>query len=113
MPLKLFKLNLRKSTLTTFVVIASFVVGGYITYESHESTIVISGVKTSPPIVKFDPIYSYSLADDRVLVGASHDVSVGKVLARVGTRMLDLGEGNSVPISQFTVEPIFNIKGNL
>ncbi|OAI57502.1 hypothetical protein AYO50_01440 [Acidobacteria bacterium SCGC AG-212-P17] len=55
-----------------------------------------------------DFIYPVDYADDRVLVGASHDVFVGKVIAQSGQRDRGLG-----PETQFVVRVISNIKGEL
>src|SRR5712692_5597487 len=53
------------------------------------------------------------LADDRVLMGASHNVFVGKVISQIGTRAEPLSSGKAIPITQFSVELISNVKGNL
>ena len=47
-------------------------------------------------------------SDNRVLVGTSHNVFVGKVLKQIGSKELGIG-----PETQFEVEVIDNIKGNL
>jgi hypothetical protein len=47
-------------------------------------------------------------ADDRVLVGASHAIFIGKVLRQVGTKERGFG-----PETQFAIQIIDNIKGNL
>jgi hypothetical protein len=49
-------------------------------------------------------------ADDRVLVGASHNVFVGKVVAEVGSKKYPWAMN---PTIEFAVHPIVNIKGNL
>ena len=54
------------------------------------------------------PAYSTDLSNDKNLVGAAHNVFVGKVLAQVGTR-----QRGSLPETQFTVQVIDNIKGDL
>jgi hypothetical protein len=54
------------------------------------------------------PSYAANFADDRVLMGASHDVFVGKVIAQTGTK-----KRGASPETQFSVEVISNIKGNL
>jgi len=67
----------------------------------------------SPTIAEVHGILSIPLADDRALIGASHNVFVAKVASQVGVRQEILSPGVGVPISQFSVEPILNIKGNL
>lgn len=52
--------------------------------------------------------YVADFSDNRVLVGASHNVFVAKVLEQSGTK--DTGIG---PETQFEVQVVFNIKGNL
>lgn len=70
--------------------------------------------KNKPPVIgKVDSILLVPLADDRALMGASHNVFVGKVISQIGVRQQVLSPGVSIPISQFAVEPISNIKGNL
>ena len=70
-------------------------------------------VAASVPMVVVESSLILPLADDNVLMGSSHDVFVGKVIAKIGTREEILGDGVALPISQFSVEPIWNIKGNL
>lgn len=52
--------------------------------------------------------YIADLSNDRILMGASHNVFVGKVIKQVGTK--DTGAG---PETQFEVEVVDNIKGKL
>ncbi|MDO8659307.1 MAG: hypothetical protein Q7K54_01775 [Candidatus Parcubacteria bacterium] len=52
--------------------------------------------------------YVADFSDDRILMGASHNVFVGKVIKQVGDKRL--GE---TPETQFTVEVLSNIKGDL
>ncbi len=54
------------------------------------------------------PQYVADFNDDRVLMGASHNVFVGKVVKEVGARDAEVG-----PETQFEVEIILNVKGNL
>lgn len=61
-----------------------------------------------PLINEFDVQYVANFDDDRVLLGASHNVFVAKVLKKIGQR--DYGYG---PASLFEVQIIKNIKGNL
>lgn len=67
--------------------------------------------KSAPPISKYqitDYQYAADFSDDKVLVGASHNIFVGKVVRQIGTK--DLGIG---PETQFEVDVIDNIKGDL
>jgi hypothetical protein len=59
-------------------------------------------------IVKIDAQYAADFSNDKVLVGASHDIFVGKVVQELGSK--DLGDG---PETQFSVAVIDNLKGNL
>ncbi len=52
--------------------------------------------------------YADDLSDNKILIGASHNVFTGKVIKKVG----DDG-GIGFPETQFEVEVIFNIKGNI
>ena len=53
-------------------------------------------------------IYPADFSDDRVLMGAVHNAFVGKALEEVGTKERGMG-----PETQFEVEVIDNIKGDL
>ena len=59
-------------------------------------------------IKEIDPEYAADFSYDRILVGASHNIFVGKVIQQVGNK--DRGVG---PETQFQVQIISNIKGNL
>jgi hypothetical protein len=59
------------------------------------------------------PIFTIPLGNDRVLMGASHNVFVGRIIDQIGTKGMMLGSGRTLPITQFSVEPILNVKGNL
>lgn len=48
------------------------------------------------------------LSDDRKLVGIAHNIFIGKVISEVGDKKLDV-----IPETQFNVQVIENIKGNL
>lgn len=52
--------------------------------------------------------YPADFRDDRILMGASHNVFVGKVISQVG----NIPE-RILPDTQFSVDVIFNVKGNL
>lgn len=55
-----------------------------------------------------DPVFVTDFSNDQMLMGATHNVFVGKVLAQVSTKERGIG-----PETQFSVEVISNIKGNL
>jgi len=59
-------------------------------------------------IVESDVQYVADFSNDKVLVGASHNIFIGKVVQSLGSK--DLGNG---PETQYSVEVIDNIKGNL
>jgi hypothetical protein len=62
-----------------------------------------------PPVNRVSqPSYAANFADDAILVGASHNVFVGKVLEQTGSKKLGRN-----PETQFSVEVVANIKGNL
>lgn len=52
--------------------------------------------------------YAADFSDDRILMGASHNVFVGKVIKQVGDK-----QPMQIPEVQFAVEVVYNIKGNL
>jgi len=58
--------------------------------------------------VGIDLEYPADFADNRILMGASHNVFVGKVMAQIGSQERGIG-----PETQFSVVPILNIKGHL
>jgi hypothetical protein len=61
-----------------------------------------------PVRIKMEGLYATNFADNEKLVGASHNVFVGKVIKQVGDKELA-----RVPATQFSVHVILNIKGNL
>ncbi len=63
---------------------------------------------THTEIVKIHPQYVADFSNERVLVGAAHNIFVGKVIEKVGAK--DLGVG---PETQFEVEVIDTVKGKL
>lgn len=60
------------------------------------------------PVQEVHVQYAADFSDDKILMGASHNVFVGKVTKQVGTEERGIG-----PETQFEVEIIDNIKGNL
>lgn len=76
--------------------------------------IFIFGIAVHKNIIKF-PIqktievqYAADFSDDKIFMGASHHVFVGKVIKEAGTK-----DAGMDPETQFEVEVIHNIKGNL
>lgn len=76
--------------------------------------VVVFGIGLYTNIIKL-PItniislqYAADFSDDRILMGASHNVFVGKVIKQVGNKSID-----DTPKTQFAVEVIHNIKGSL
>lgn len=65
-------------------------------------------LKGKSPVITIHPVYPANYADDRILVGASHNVFIGKVVGRLGVQTTAVG-----PITQFSVQIISNIKGAL
>lgn len=53
-------------------------------------------------------MYDVDYSDERILVGASHNVFVGKVIRKIGNK-----SDTDTPKTQFEVEVIHNIKGKL
>ncbi len=61
-----------------------------------------------PMVGSFESSYITDFSDDKKLMGATHNVFVGKVLKKSGSKNLGIG-----PETQFSVEVVSNIKGNL
>ncbi|MES2930830.1 MAG: hypothetical protein V4665_03555 [Patescibacteria group bacterium] len=61
-----------------------------------------------PQVFSIHPRYAADFSDDRVLVGASHNVFVGRVIEKMGATERGIG-----PETQFRIEVIENIKGEL
>jgi hypothetical protein len=59
-------------------------------------------------VVHMDAQYAADFSNDEVLMGASHDVFVGKVIRQIGNKERGLG-----PETQYEVAVIDNIKGDL
>jgi hypothetical protein len=59
-------------------------------------------------VVSIDSEYAADFSNDAILVGASHNIFVGKVIAKSGTKERGIG-----PETQFQVEVVENIKGDL
>ncbi|OGZ16356.1 MAG: hypothetical protein A2494_00535 [Candidatus Lloydbacteria bacterium RIFOXYC12_FULL_46_25] len=93
-------------TILKYGVINTFVIVGLL-------GVVMLGIYTSviklPIVAQSHYSYVADFSNDRVLIGGSHHVFVGKVVKRMGNVILP---GDN-PGTQFSVEIIENIKGNL
>lgn len=69
---------------------------------------VIGSVAAAPRTSIISASYPADFSKDDILVGASHNIFVGKVLSQSGAKKL-----GSTPEAQFAVEVIRNIKGEL
>lgn len=58
--------------------------------------------------VAVEDAYVVNYADDQILVGASHNIFIGKVIGKIGNISDD-----GIPETQFMVDVISNIKGDL
>lgn len=75
---------------------------------SNDSVVLSGATQNTQKVVTIKPSVLFDFSDDRVLMGASQNVFVGKVIKQVGTKAR-----STVPETQFSVGVIFNIKGNL
>jgi hypothetical protein len=103
----------------TFIVLAGGI-GIGIGYHPYFSKVVerpLSSTNFDPPNIKFEEVtssvgmvaeYAADFANDEILMGASHDVFVGEVVSQVGDKERGIG-----PETQFAVEVVLDIKGNL
>lgn len=64
--------------------------------------------KLEQKVIYVDAQYAADFSDDKILMGASHNVFVGKVIRQSGTKERGIG-----PETQFEVVVIDNIKGDL
>lgn len=85
-----------------FVVFLSLIIISFVSIQAYNHKISYSN------LVRIEPIYPVNLSDDKVLLGASHNVFVGKVIQQIGTKERGIG-----PETQFSVQVIDNIKGDL
>jgi hypothetical protein len=88
--------------LKTILLIAAVMVIGVAT------SLVYANTKKQNKIQYIDLQYAADFSDDKVLVGASHNIFIGKVVKQAGTQERGIG-----PETQFEVEVIDNIKGSL
>lgn len=120
MVIKNMKIKISKNIKIVGILALMMVVGfGYHVYwaqsklplTSQNSTGSIAIVKSMPhssAAVGMAVEYAANFSNDKVLMGASHDVFVGRVLEKLGTKELGIG-----PETQFRVQIILNIKGSL
>ena len=80
------------------------------TFPSIQRSIKNTNVLADPKInvSRIDPEYSADFSNDKILVGASQNIFVGKVVQEKSTKELGFG-----PETQFEVQVFSNIKGNL
>lgn len=77
------------------------------------NTRITQSVRSVPAVVGIDMQFALNLADDRILMGASHNVFVGKVINEIGVEEVQANPRLTIPITQFVVTVVSNIKGNL
>lgn len=90
---------INKKNISILVVAVLLLVSGYIVY-SIDQQVSVSHVKAS---------WVTDLANDRKLVGICDNVFFGKVVSRIGNKNMT----EKLPETQYSVEVIDNIKGNL
>ncbi len=81
---------------------------GLLTFNHARDGISVPVNNTLPMVKQIDVQYAADFSDDRVLMGASHNVFVGKVIQQTGTKERGIG-----PETQYQVQIIDNVKGNL
>jgi hypothetical protein len=72
------------------------------------ANIATASIVNDHAVASIDLQYPAGLEDDRILVGAAHNVFIGKVINQVGNKEVQIG-----PRTQFAVDVIVNIKGKL
>lgn len=77
-------------------------------HKPEQNMIAIQSVNQPTRIQYIDTQYAADFSNDAILMGASHNVFIGKVLAQTGAKERGIG-----PETQFSVRVISNIKGNL
>lgn len=90
----------KKKIMSSGVVLAGILLG--IGIAIHANLIILPFVQSS------EARYLDGLDDDRVLVGISHNIFVGKVLKKVGQTA-----GEAGPLTQFEVQIVNNVNGLL
>jgi hypothetical protein len=94
------KKSMQKSKIISSIIIIMIFVGGV------SLSVAQTGSKEHVKIIK--PSYAADFSNDKALVGASHNIFAGKVMKQIGTKERGIG-----PETQFSVEVIDNIKGDL
>ncbi len=102
MPIK--KIIIKRSDLVITGTLLALLVAFHFVSNAGNNVVSIS----RSPIVEIHPAYPANYADNLVLVGASHNIFVGKVVEQIGTKVSVVG-----PETQFSVRVISNIKGDL
>src|ERR1700733_2888531 len=108
---KLFMFSKKKYIVGVLIALTIFFVG-FLSFLSISKNNQLSG-QPAQRIADIDAIYTLKLADDRVLMGAFYNVSVGKIIRQADTLSVNVAPGKSLPVTQFSVMPILNIKGDL
>lgn len=72
------------------------------------ASVYVINVHQINPVRQIHATYAADYSDTRILMGASHNVFVGRVRSRAGNKRL----GSSLE-TQFMVDVLYNIKGNL
>jgi hypothetical protein len=103
--------NMRKQLILSIlacIILGAGVVGAD-KYFYNTSVARNSAPASVSPSTNSEGIEGVDLSDDRVLMGASHYVFVGKVIKQVGNKLLI----STDPGAQFAIDVIVNIKGEL
>lgn len=106
----------KKRTVLVAIAVLTFLVGGVWYDQSNlfgpESSVDgRQGEKASFPNADKRGTQSIDFSDDRVLLGQSHFVFVGRVLRQVGSEIP--AWATSPNVAQFSTEVVYNIKGDL
>ena len=94
-------MSFKSNTFFAFIVIAGLIAVSFTLTQTNE-------VGTAAETIYIQNTYVVDLTDDNKLVGSANNVFVGRVVEEVGTKT-----DRSQPQTQFDVEVIENIKGNL
>src|SRR3989338_10737968 len=105
---------MRKKPVTFFLATTAIMIsfGTIILFQTHGvNDLFVSqtaNVQTTSKTAVLHPSYAADYSDDRILMGASHDIFIGKVVRKVGDKSL-----MDIPKTQFEVKILLNIKGDL
>lgn len=104
----------RLSVLLAFA-IAAVLVAGYVGLGKPSETGPAEGPDTE--VIHMEVSYGFDVKDEEKLVGFAENVFTGRVIEQVGSEeMEDPGSGaedSGIPQTQFAVQPLENIKGDL